>query len=135
MPIRTTKDSAREFTEHVVSGRVTVEEVLACQTAFFEAGPTRLLLWDLSAADLTLLTAENMKQFVKRTVALYRVRQAGRTAIVAPTSLQYGLGRMAEAFGENESIPYALQVFHKRDDAVRWLEQSDSQPEDTSYGL
>ena len=78
MPISTTRDNARGFTEHLVGGRVTTEEVLTCQTTFYEAGPTRLLPWDLSAADLTQLTTENMRQFVRRTVALSRERQGGR---------------------------------------------------------
>ena len=121
MPIRTKRDSGGGFTEHVVSGRVTAEEVLECQTTFYEAGPARLLLWDLSEADLALLTTENMRQFVRRTTTLGPERQGGRTAIVAPAPLQYGLGRAAETLGEVLSIPYALRVFRKRDDAVRWL--------------
>jgi hypothetical protein len=135
MPIKTIKDGERGFTENVVIGRVTAQEVLACQTTFFEAGPTRLLLWDLSAADLTLLTAENMLKFVSRTASLGRERQDGRTAIVAPAPLQYGFGRMAEAFGEMESISYSLRVFRKRDDAIRWLELSDRQPADSDDTL
>lgn len=125
MPITTKRDSSGGFTEHIVSGRVTAEEVLTCQTMFYEVGPTKLLLWDLSAADLTLLTTENMRQFVKRTATIGKARHGGRTAIVAPESLQYGLGRMAEIFGEVESIPYELRVFRKRDDAVLWLEESE----------
>ena len=130
MPIRTKRDSAGELTEHVISGSVTAEEVITCQTMFYEAGPTRMVLLDLSEADMALLTTENMRQFIRRTATLGLERQDGRTVIVAPAPLQYGLGRMAESYGEIESIPYTLRVFLKRDDAVRWLEESDNQPAD-----
>lgn len=126
MPIRTITDRSRELTEYIVTGDVTDKEMFACQKEFYEAGPTRLELWDMSDSDLSQITTTGMNKFIRRASRLGKSRYNGRTAVIAPSVLQYGLGRMAEAFGEFESLPFAFRVFRKREDAVRWLKEADS---------
>ncbi len=89
-------------------------------------GPTRLELWDMSAADLTQITIEGMQKFISRAAHLGQSRIGGRSAVITQTSLQYGLGRVAEALGEFESLPFSLRIFRKRGDAVDWLNAESS---------
>lgn len=128
MPIKTKRDSSNELTEHVVKGFVTDDEMFACEADFYKSDPTKLQLWDMSAADLGKITSEGLRKFVSRSAQLGKVRKGGRTAVIVRTKLQYGLGRMAEIFGEVESLPFAFSLFRKRDEAVAWLKaEADTQ--------
>jgi hypothetical protein len=129
MPIKTTRDRSNELTEHVVSGLIIDDEMFACQKEFYEGGPTRLQLWDMTAADLAKITTDGLRRFVGRAAMLGEVRRGGRTAVIVRSGEQYGLARMAEVFGEFESLPFAYAVFRSRDEALAWLlAESKSQP-------
>ena len=129
MPIETTRDDLNDLTEHVVSDRVTDEEMFACQAAFYTSNPTRLELWDMSAADLNVITIEGLQRFVNRAARLGRARKHGRTAVITRTNLQYGLGRMAEMLGEFEALPFDFRIFRKRANAVAWLQAPSNGPD------
>lgn len=132
MSIKITRDRPNDFTELVATGVVSDDEMFAGQTEFYEGGPTRLQLWDMSAADLTNVTTDNMRRFIARSAVLGETRRGGRTAVIAQSGEQYGLARMAEVFGDFESLPFALRVFRKRDEAVAWLKaESRSEPAET----
>ena len=124
MPIRTTIDELNTLTEHVATDVVTDAEMFACQAAFYETGPTRLELWDMSGADLTKITIAGLQRFVAREASLGTLRRGGRSAVITKTNLQYGLGRMAEILGEFESLPFDFRIFRKRADAVAWLNEA-----------
>ena len=123
MPITTRRRDSEELTEHVVTGLVTDGDMIACERAFYEGDPTRLQLWDMTDADLTEITNEGLQEFVGQAARLGQARENGRTAVIVQTDLQYGLGRMAEAFGEIESLPFALSLFHDRSEAIAWLKE------------
>ena len=125
MPIKTKKSLSDDLTEHIVTGVVTDKEMFDCESEFYDNGPTNLQIWDLSAAILTNITIEGMRQFVARSSGLGKVRSGGRTALVVQSKLQYGLGRMAESFGDFESLPFTFRLFRNRSEAITWL-KSDS---------
>ena len=136
MPIKTTNDRSNEFTEHVVTDTVTDEEMFKCQDEFLKNNPTKLELWDMSNADLDRITTEGVRQFISRAAHLGKTRQGGRTAVIVQSKLQYGLGRMAQAFGEFTSLPFSLRLFRIRVDAIAWLKTgSEYQPEINSDNL
>ena len=124
MPIQTTRDEMNTLTEHVVTGVLADEEMFACQEEFYAAGATPLELWDMSDADLSQITVAGMQKFISSEAHLGKARQGGKSAVITKTSLQYGLGRMAEILGEFESLPFGFRVFRKREDAVAWLNEA-----------
>jgi hypothetical protein len=48
-------------------------------------------------------------------------RPAGKTAIVAPDDLRFGMSRIAEAFAEMEKLPWEMKAFRSIDTAINWL--------------
>lgn len=100
--------------------------MFACQAEFYEGSPTRLQLWDMSGTDLTEITSDGLKRFIQRAALLGRVRPGGRTAVVVHTPLQVGLGRMAQAFGDNAALPFELRFFGDRAEALDWLSVEDA---------
>ena len=80
-----------------------------------------LLLWDMSQAELSNVTPDILKRFVTRAAELGKSRKGTRTAVIAPSDLQYGLGRMSEVFMDLESAAFSFRAFRSEEDALRWL--------------
>ena len=136
MSIKTKRKISEELTEHIVTGIVSEEEMFECEEAFYRKGPTRLQLWDMSGADLRLITTKGMRRFVNRAAQLGKVRRNGRTAVIVQSKLQYGLARMAEVFGKLEALPFEFRVFIERAEALAWLKtKSGSSSGDIYHGL
>ena len=125
MPIETTHDPQRDLTIHVVTGPAREEEMYAALEAPGDGVSTRDVLWDMSGADVMQVTPGILRQFVKKAAELGVDRKGGRTAIVAPEDLQYGLARMSEVFADMVSSPYSLRAFRTREEAIAWLEGDD----------
>ena len=132
MPVKTIRDSSNEIAEHIATGVITDDEMFASQKEFLENNPSKLELWDMSGSNLSKITIKGMRQFMDRAAQLGTTRQGGKTAVVVQSTLQYGLGRIAEVFAEFISLPFAFRLFKKRDDAVAWLnEDSNIEATDT----
>ena len=109
------------MTEHFVTDAITNEDISACQEEFYE-DPTMLRLWDMSASDLRM-TTEEIRGFVHRAASLGEKRRGGRTAAVVQSKVQFGLGKMAEAFGQFEPLPFDFRIFYDRAEATAWLKE------------
>ena len=121
MPIETTRDQGQNITKHVVKGSVSEEEMYSALEDFYAHEPTLYLLWDMSQAELEHVTPDILKKFCKRAVELGKRRQNGRTAVITPGDLQYGLGRMSEVFFGLDSAPFNFKAFRSQKDALTWL--------------
>jgi hypothetical protein len=115
----------------IVSEDVTMQKVIGIPTGYefmtflkeFYAGhPTKFVVWDLSACSLAHVTANDLRQIVSFVRSYEHTRLGGKTAIVAPYALEYGISRMLHAFAEIQHIPSELQIFRNFTDAAQWLE-------------
>ena len=124
MEIEITKDE--HLTVHNVKGLVSEEGMHDALEMFYKEDPTPLLLWDMSQSDVRNVTPAILLNFAKRSAKLGASRQGGRTAVVAPEDLQYGLARISEVFLETESSPHSFFVFRTREKALQWLMANDN---------
>ena len=124
MSIKTVWDKDRNLTIHFVTGHVSEVEMYSTVENFYDQQPTSLVLWDMAQAELSHITTNTLLKFIKKAGELGINRRGGRTAVIAPDDLQYGLGRMAEIFSQCETTPFMLRAFRSRQDAMLWL-QSD----------
>jgi hypothetical protein len=122
-PIIKSVDHESDITIHTVSGPTTSHELLDAIRAFYDGKPTRLSLWDMSEASLAETTTEDIKAVIQGGLPLIRGREGGKTAIVAPEDLAYGLARMYQAFTELEAVPFAHMVFRSKQEALDWLKE------------
>lgn len=121
MALMTTRDLENDLTTHVITGPVSEEEMYRALEGDGDGQPTALVLWNMSHADVAHITPGILRRFIKRAAELGANRPGGRTAIIAPDDLQYGLARMSEAFAEMESAPYSLRAFRDQEEAFQWL--------------
>ena len=121
MGIKTIKDGKQDLTVHEATGLISEADMYEAQQKFFKKDPTTLLLWDMSEADVSLLTSDFLRKIVQKAGQLGVLRQRGRTAVVAPEDLQFGLARMSGVFSEMESASYSFCPFRTREEALQWL--------------
>jgi hypothetical protein len=84
--------------------------------ALYRSAAIPAMLWDLSRAGLAQsFDVQSVTSFILRC----RPNLPGRTAVVAPDDVTYGLSRMGQVYLED--LPLEFQVFRNREDALSWL--------------
>ncbi len=126
MPITTHSDLWAQLTLHKGVGEITVEDVEQTVRAFYEAAPTKNVLWDFTEGTLQDLTTQQIRHImfevtIFRVIGRADVRTGGRTAMVASNAADYGLARVAVTIGELEELPFESDVFFDIDEARQWL--------------
>ena len=115
-------DRAADLTIRTVRGDVTAQELLDEIAAYVVAGPPTLFsLWDLTGANVDLLTSEDVRTIAQASVASFALRQGGRTAIVLSTPAGFGIGRMYGQLCDVRSGLVLNGTFQDRTEALAWL--------------
>jgi hypothetical protein len=124
MPIITEIDLERNLTIHTAKGFVTDDDMFKEQETFYSDNPTKLELWDMSESELSVISIQGLRNFIDREAQLGKVRRGGKSAVVVEKSLQFGLARTAETFGEFAKLPFEFKIFKTFDAAMEWLTES-----------
>jgi hypothetical protein len=111
-----------ELTVHVVTGRVTVEELIEAATSFLEGAPTRLALWDLCQADFSGIPTASVQSIFNSVAPFKERRRGGKSALLFASTEGFGLGRIGEAMAEIRGFPFEVRAFSDRREAMLWLE-------------
>jgi hypothetical protein len=116
-------DPGSNITTATGRGRVTAVDLLAALRAFYDNAPTLLVLCDISDADLSSISTEELKGIVQFTERRAEVRRGGKTAIAASTTLEYGMARMYEILADAYAHPVTIRVFRTREEGLQWLRE------------
>ena len=100
---------------------MTIQEIIEYVNRFYKSSPTLKSLWDFTNATIDYLIADDMRTLFKLTNAMGSVREGGKTALVAPTDLGYGLSRMFQIMADTEDFPFNINVFRTLKEANQWL--------------
>ena len=111
----------KDLTVLKVSGELTAGQLINSLEEFYRSDFTSRLLWDFSETDLRAATREHIEEVLAVAKRYAPLRKDGRTAILAPNTLDYGIARMYEIISENKGHPVSHSVFRDRDEAMRWL--------------
>ncbi len=105
-----------------VAGDVLVAEIVEFILGHFPESRTDNSLWDLTRADLSVLTKDGIVRIAEagRTVAPYR-KADGRTAIVVTSDMERVLLTIFKAIGDLHGSSRAFAFFDNRTDAVAWI--------------
>jgi plasmid stabilization system protein ParE len=119
--ILSTADIKRNLTIYTCKGQISVDEVKKKVKSFYEGAPSLHVIWDFTEADLSSITADEIRALASGVERLAHSREGGKTAIVAPEDISYGFGRMYQIFAEIYAQIAYIQVFRSRSEAERWL--------------
>ena len=106
-----------DITEFVMEGTIDVDGMITTFENEY-ATVSRLVLWDVSAADLSGLASGEMTR-IANAAKQYSAHE--RTAFVGESPFLFGMMRMYETHSELAGVPLAMDVFHDRDKAIDWL--------------
>ena len=104
-----------------VRGPTTDADLIAALEAFYARGPTLHLMWDLSSADLSEVDTDGLRRVLATARSLAAGRPGGRTAIIAPEDLQYGLSRLYETLADLAGHAIGHKVVRTAAEAHEWL--------------
>ena len=121
MAVECLLDAENELTTLVATGPVISGELGDALRQFYADNPTRLLMWNMSSAQLDEVNAGRLRTFIRQAAQMGTRRSGGRTAIVAPQDLAFGYGRMSEAFMSAEDAPFDFRVFRTEAETRAWL--------------
>ena len=81
--------------------------------------PTRWVLWDLSRADTKNVPVDEVDDIAQLRLENIIQMGGGKTAVVAPKDLDFGMARMLQA--KAIGAPRHLMVFRTMDEAWDWM--------------
>jgi hypothetical protein len=119
--VETIVDTQNDLTAFKCSGNLTEQELLDVIDSFYKGSSTKHTLWQFDGLSAKNISTDALKRIFKMIRSRGNPRKGGRTAIVAPLDLEYGLGRMFEIWASTGEIPYETKVFRKLDEARQWL--------------
>jgi len=117
--IETSIDYQLDLTVHTVSGNLTSQELLDKLETYYQGKPTKLILWDFMNATWSGITSDELKHLVHKAKKYSRKR--GKTAFVFSSDIDFGIGRMIEAYAVINRYDYEFYSFRDRKDAEKWL--------------
>jgi len=119
--ILSTADIKRNLTIYTCKGQISVDEVKKKVKSFYEGAPSLNVIWDFTEADVSSITADEIRALANGVKKLAHSREGGKTAIVAPEDISYGFGRMYQIFAEIYAQIADIQVFRSRSEAEHWF--------------
>lgn len=119
--IETVMSDQHDLTVHTVLGEVSGDEIIEKIKEGLDHKHSLFVIWDFSNALTIDLPMEKMYQILTIGKKLAQLRVSGKTAIVVPQDLGFGLGRMYEAYSEIEMFPTENRAFRTMDQAWEWL--------------
>ena len=119
--IETTVDKQHDLTLHKCSGIVTEEELTNTINSLYEGTPTLNIIWDCSDVSTDGISSSFIRRIATILHEIGSSRQGGKSAIVAPEDLIFGLARMFQIRSELDDIPFTIKVFRQFKEASQWL--------------
>ncbi|MBU0675484.1 MAG: hypothetical protein KJ950_12650 [Proteobacteria bacterium] len=116
------RDIEKKLTTFLCQGAIIGDEIMTVIHNLFESPSLHEnVLWDFSDADSKDLHCVSILGFAELVRKNADKRSGGKTAIVAPQGVEFGLARMFETLVVTEDLPYEMSVFQNRIEAMGWL--------------
>ena len=119
--IETIVDEKQNLTIHKCSGNLTEQEILDTIHSFYDGDPTLYTLWDFTNASMSGISPRAITKMFALIQKLGPGRRGGKTAVVAPEDLEYGMARMFQIMSDVNDFPFKIKVFRYFGDASQWL--------------
>ena len=119
--ITRTTDEQHNRTCFQVVGALTAPQAIEAIQDFLTNDPTPFVLWDFTEGTLAGISRDGLRELIERLRQFAGVRAGGRTALVVPKDVDYGIGRVLEVLIEMTEIPFRVRAFRDMAEATAWL--------------
>lgn len=103
-------------------GELRLEEIVDELLDQLAERPTRLVLWDLSSADLSRAANAAIVELAWHLKGPVIRMHGGRMAMVCPRNSEFDVARMFRDAAARLRLPLEVGVFRTREDAASWLD-------------
>ena len=100
---------------------MTADDLIDWGYKYYSRKVAALILWDLTRANVSELTSDEIRLIAALATKIASVRHGGKTAFVLKHPLNIGVGRMIQAHSGEVVMPFSLRVFRSIDEAKQWL--------------
>jgi hypothetical protein len=114
-------DDENSLTVFTIEGELTAEEIVHYSCEYYDKKPTMLVLWDGTRGSVRKISNNGFQEIAIQMKNCTSKRKGGKTAFVGKSELDFGLGRVYEAFADIEQLPIAYRTFKTVEDAREWL--------------
>lgn len=108
-------------------GSITVQDVCDSIDSYYSGPIMSLILWDATRLDLAPWQKDDILSAVRKVKAYSHLRVGGRSALVFPRDLNFGLAKMFQAYSEVDNLQIEVEVFRNIEEAIEWLGRSSAQ--------
>lgn len=119
--IKTVMDDRNDLKIHYFHGMVDGDEIIESIRNDLHGTRASRVIWEFSEADMERFGIDKLRQVLAMGKVLAEARQTGKTAIVVPQDLSFGLGRMYETLTEIERFTTPTRAFRTLAEALVWL--------------
>jgi len=113
--IQTIIDREINLTTQKCIGIVKADDVSKKIDEYYRELPTKNILWDLREADLSKISAEDIRKIAAK---IGELKPEGKSAILAGNSLSIGLSNMFSAYSAIERPEFPIPVFSDYEEAL-----------------
>ncbi len=114
-------DPIQDLTVVTATGKLKADDFHNSIREYYAGPLTAHILLDFNQADLSAFQSHDLIRIASHSKRLSGAHQVGKTAIVANKPLEYGIGRMFEAYATVERTPFKVETFRSHGDAKKWL--------------
>ncbi len=119
-------DRSKQLVTFTCSGELSFAEVKSALEEMYASDDIEHIkdaIWDLSDATLAGMSNEEILGISDIIRAHKDVRKPGKSALIVPADVDFGLGRMYEA--QETGLPIETRVFRTMEAALKWLNEEE----------
>ena len=98
-----------------------IQDVCEVLDRYYSGPVTSLVLWDSTRLDLSSWQRDDILTAVRKSKEYSHLRAGGKSALVMPRDLHFGLGKMFQAYSEIDNLQIEVEVFRNIEEAIAWL--------------
>ena len=124
MPIDKVVNRAKDLTTFTCYGELLPEEIILTLMKLYQGNeglPTRKILWNMANAITIEISMHDLDKIVDLRLNHEGTMAGGKTAIVAPLDINFGLARVFEL--RTTGTDRELMVFRTYEEAEEWVEE------------
>ena len=118
-------DATKNRTKFSVEGSITIIDVLNAIRNFYEGGAvTKNVLWDLTNGKAKEIQSSELENIFNLRKGFAHLRKGGKTAILAPADIEFGMSRMVELMTDFKEETIETRVFRTMENTKQWLSEA-----------
>ena len=115
-------DNKNDLTKFIIMGNISSNEVTYSIKKFYNGkNITKNVLWDLTLGKVENIKTPELDEIVALRKKYAHLRNGGKTAILAPEDLKFGMARMVELMTPIEEEVIETRVFKTMDEINSWF--------------